>query len=101
MKIQRTSRLPAMAGLFATAMLTACGTMASKPMAYSQAGLPASIQVPAGNKVAWETVGVGDITYECKATTGGRPGWVFIGPDAVLSDRQGRQVGKYYGPPAT
>lgn len=58
MKTQRTFKLPAMAGLFATAMLTACGTMASKPMTYSQAGLPASIQVPAGNKVAWETVGM-------------------------------------------
>lgn len=101
MKIQRTSKLPVTAGLFAVTILTACGTMASKPMTYSQEGLPASIQVPAGNKVAWETVGAGDITYECKAGTGGQPGWVFVGPDAMLKDRQGKQVGKYYGPPAT
>ena len=33
---------------------------------FSQASLPAPIQVPAGNKVAWETVGSGDITYECR-----------------------------------
>lgn len=99
MKIQRTFKLPAMAGLFAATLLTACGTMASKP--YTQAHLPANIQVPAGNKVAWETVGAGDITYECKAGTDGQPGWMFVGPDAVLRDRHGKQVGKYYGPPAT
>src|SRR5690606_26057699 len=87
--------------LFAATILTACGTMASKPMSYSQEGLPASIQVPSGNKVAWETVGSGDVTYECKAGTNGQPGWVFIGPDAMLKDRHGKQVGKYYGPPAT
>jgi hypothetical protein len=27
--------------------------------------------------------------------------WVFVGPDAKLNDRSGKQVGKYYGPPAT
>jgi hypothetical protein len=27
--------------------------------------------------------------------------WVFAGPDAKLNDRSGKQVGKYYGPPAT
>ncbi|MFX5142152.1 DUF3455 domain-containing protein, partial [Acinetobacter baumannii] len=27
--------------------------------------------------------------------------WVFAGPNAVLNDRNGRAVGKYYGPPAT
>ena len=27
--------------------------------------------------------------------------WVFVGPNAVLNDRSGKQVGKYYGPPAT
>ena len=27
--------------------------------------------------------------------------WVFAGPEAKLNDRNGVQVGKYYGPPAT
>jgi ADP-ribosylglycohydrolase len=27
--------------------------------------------------------------------------WVFVGPNAVLNDRSGKQIGKYYGPPAT
>ena len=27
--------------------------------------------------------------------------WIFVGPDAKLMDRDGKQVGRYYGPPAT
>jgi hypothetical protein len=87
-----------------TALLGACASgpmMMSKP--YDQAMLPAAVQVPAGNKVALETVGAGDITYECraKANTTGEFEWVFVGPDARLMDRSGKQVGKYFGPPAT
>ena len=50
-----------------------------------------------------ETVGVGEITYECrdKANMPGQTEWVFVGPKAVLNDRSGKQVGTYYGPPAT
>ena len=72
-------------------------------MTYSQAGLPATVQVPAGHKVAMETVGVGQITYECrtKKDMAGQFEWVFVGPDAKLMDRSGKQVGRYYGPPAT
>jgi hypothetical protein len=50
-----------------------------------------------------ETVGVGQIAYECRASanTAGQFEWVFVGPDARLNNRAGVQVGKYYGPPAT
>ncbi|WP_445398925.1 DUF3455 domain-containing protein [Zobellella sp. An-6] len=69
----------------------------------AQARVPESIQVPAGHQVAWETVGVGEITYECrdKPDAPGELGWVFMGPDAVLNDRSGKPVGRYFGPPAT
>ena len=93
-----------LAALGAAALLSAC---AGKPMAMSkpfdQGMLPATVQVPAGNRVAMETVGAGDITYECraKANAAGEYEWVFVGPDARLMDRAGKQVGKYYGPPAT
>ncbi len=104
----RLSRIATLAGtVSAAALLAACGSMgmsaSSSGMAFSQASLPASIQVPAGNKVAWETVGKGDITYECKdkANMPGQVEWTFVGPDAKLMDRSGKQVGKYYGPPAT
>jgi hypothetical protein len=85
--------------LAATALLSAC---ASAPM-FNQQALPAAVQVPSGNKVAMETVGAGDITYECKAKkdAAGQFEWTFVGPDAVLSDRSGMSVGKYFGPPAT
>lgn len=91
-------------GLFAAAMLAACGMLQASPaLAASQDALPASVQVPAGHKVAWETVGTGDITYECRAKADAKDQmeWVFAGPKAVLKDRQGKQVGTYYGPPAT
>lgn len=86
----------------AISLLAACGSMSTAPM-YSQAGLPAAVQVPAGNKVAMETVGVGEITYQCSAKkdVADQFEWVFVGPDAKLNDRSGKQVGKYYGPPAT
>ena len=101
-----SSRTLAVSAIAASAaVLAACGSMGpSMPMStFSQASLPPSIQVPTGNKVALETVGVGDITYECrdKVNMPGQTEWVFVGPNAVLNDRMGKQVGKYYGPPAT
>jgi len=90
--------------LGAAALLSGCSSMmspASTP--FSQAMLPAPVQVPAGHRVSMETVGVGEITYECrdKANMPGQTEWVFVGPKAVLNDRSGKTVGKYYGPPAT
>jgi len=88
----------------AAAVLSACasGPMMA-PAMYSQDALPDAVKVPAGHKVAMETVGAGEITYECreKANAMGQFEWVFVGPAATLSDRSGKAVGKYYGPPAT
>ena len=93
----------AAASVLAVSVLSACGSMSSMksmdsmsmPM-YSQASLPAAVQVPAGNKVVMETVGVGEITYACnpKKDMAGQFEWVFVGPDAKLNDRSGKQVGK-------
>jgi hypothetical protein len=99
-----SSRPLAVLPLLATAgLLAACGSMQPSGSMFSQAALPAPIQVPAGHKVAMETVGVGEITYECRDKAGmpGQTEWVFVGPKAVLNDRSGKAVGKYYGPPAT
>ena len=96
-----------LAALAAAAMLSACaGTMDKMPTSipmFSQVMLPAAVQVPAGHRVAMETVGVGQITYECreKANMAGQFEWVFAGPEATLQDRTGRMVGRYFGPPAT
>ena len=99
--------------LCAVAALSACSGTGMKPMGamgsamgakpFSQAMLPEPVKVPAGNVVAMETVGAGDITYECrdKANAPGMTEWAFVGPKATLSDRSGKQIGTYYGPPAT
>ena len=89
--------------LATVATLAACASAPPPMKPYDQSALPAAVQAPAGNKVAMETVGAGMITYECraKANAAGQFEWVFVGPDAKLMDRKGKQVGKYYGPPAT
>ena len=105
----KTRIFASLAVVSAAALLAACGAMSPmKPMpmasmAFSQDSLPDAVKVPAGNKVALETVGIGEITYECrdKANAPGMTEWVFVGPNAVLNDRNGKQIGKYYGPPAT
>ena len=114
-------RLIALAPLVAAvAALSACSGTGMKPMGsmgssmgamgssmgrmpFSQAALPEPVKVPAGNVVALETVGAGDITYECRAKAAMPVQFerVFVGPDAKLMDRAGKQVGTYVGPPAT
>lgn len=95
------------AGLAAIATLGACAsTPAPMPMAkpgFLQDNLPDAVKVPAGHRVALETVGVGEITYECKAKANAADQfeWVFAGPKAALNDRSGKTVGSYFGPPAT
>ena len=83
--------------------LLCLATLFAAPAVFAQASLPDSIKVPDGHKVALETTGVGEITYECrdKANAAGQVEWVFVGPKAVLNDRSGKQVGTYFGPPAT
>ncbi|WP_339418420.1 MULTISPECIES: DUF3455 domain-containing protein [unclassified Pseudomonas] len=87
----------------AKALFCLTALLAAAPAAFAQTGLPDSIKVPDGHKVALETTGVGEITYECrdKANAAGQTEWTFVGPKAVLNDRSGKQVGTYFGPPAT
>lgn len=96
MNIQRLLRLTL------TPLAAAC-VLAAAPLAQAAADLPDSIKVPDGHKIALETVGIGEITYECraKADNASATEWVFVGPKAVLNDRAGKQVGSYFGPPAT
>ena len=91
-------------GAICAATLSACASQSGMaPPAFSQAALPEAVKVPAGHSVKLETVGVGEITYECRAKkdVAGQFEWVFVGPDAALNDRSGKRIGKYYGPPAT
>jgi hypothetical protein len=98
-----TTRIATFAATAVATLLTACGSMAPMQPMYSQNNLPEAVKVPMGHTVAMETVGLGSITYECrdKANAPGMTEWVFVGPNAVLNNRSGTQVGKYFGPPAT
>lgn len=89
--------------LSAVLLLSACAATPSAHRMFSQDGLPDPVKVPAGHRVALETVGVGEITYECraKANPAGAFEWVFVGPKADLNSRAGQKLGTYFGPPAT
>ena len=75
--------------------LAACSSAMKVPEA------PAAVTVPGGHKLVMVAVGAGDLTYECrvKAAMPGAYEWAFAGPNAVLSDKSGKVVGKYYGGP--
>lgn len=96
----RINRRIGCAAVFASLSLPVLGASSS---AFKQDTLPEAVRVPAGHKVAAETVGIGEVTYECrdKKESAGQYEWVFVGPEATLQDRSGKQVGRYYGPPAT
>lgn len=98
----KTTVLLPLAVVLAASVLAGCATAPAPPV-YSQADLPAAVQVPPGHRVALQTVGAGSITYECreKANMVGAYEWVFVGPSALLNNRSGGPVGKYFGPPAT
>ena len=75
----------------AVAAVSACAGTGPSMAPYSQAGLPAAVQVPAGHTVAMQTMAAGDITWQCraKADGAGQFEWAFAGPDAASggSDR--------------
>jgi hypothetical protein len=93
---------------FSLATLAACSSMpgagtAASAMPFNQSSLPDNVKVPAGHQVALEAVGIGEITYECRAKAGAADTfeWAFVGPKAELRSRRGDLLGSYYGPPAT
>jgi len=69
--------------------------------AVDNAMLPEPVRVPAGHMLKLDTVGIGEITYECreKKDMAGAHEWVFVTPVATLYDMQKNTVGKYYGGP--
>ena len=85
----------------AAALFAAGAPSAMAQAAFDQSMLPDAVKVPAGNKVAMETVGVGEITYECreKANLAGAHEWVFVAPVATLYGADRKVVGKYYAGP--
>ena len=85
------------------ARFAALAAVFSAPALADMMDAPEAVRPPVGHAMSLYSVGVGEITYECRAKAGaaGQFEWVFVGPAAKLNDRSGKQVGKYYGPPAT
>jgi len=64
--------------------------------------LPEPVRVPPGHKMTMKAVGVGELTYECRAKANDAAvfEWVFVGPVAKLMDTtSNKEVGKYYAGP--
>ncbi len=68
--------------------------------ALAQSNIPDAVRPPAGHKMTMKTVGIGEITYECRLKAGGSDAheWMFVSPVAKLMDGN-KEVGKYYGGP--
>jgi len=83
----------------ATALLAVAGC-AMSPVTIP-ADLPAPLRAPAGQIAFVEALATGVQIYECAP----RPGessafaWTFRAPEATLSDRSGRALGKHYAGP--
>lgn len=84
-----------LSGASIIAAMAACSSAMKAPDA------PAAVTVLAGNKLVLSLRGAGDLTYECrvKVAMPGAYEWVFAGPTAVLSDQNGKVLGKYYAGP--
>jgi hypothetical protein len=83
------------------AIATACLAATSALAQSDPAAAPEPVRAPAGHRGAMDTVGVGEITYECreKKDTAGQFEWAFVAPSATLYDMKKKTVGRYYGGP--
>jgi hypothetical protein len=79
--------------LVGAATLGACATL-QIPAA------PAELQPPAGEPLVFEALAAGVQIYECTMDAASASWqWRFKGPEAVLTDRSGRTIGKHYAGP--
>jgi hypothetical protein len=81
--------------------LVSCLPLSFQATAQMMADLPEPVRVPAGHQMAMKAVGVGELTYECRAKAADPAAfeWVFVGPVAKLMDAANKEVGKYYAGP--
>jgi FtsP/CotA-like multicopper oxidase with cupredoxin domain len=76
------------------ALLTAC---ASSPL--KAPTVPAALMPPAGQTLYMETLASGVQIYECSQKPDSSFEWAFKGPEAALTSRAGKHLGKHYGGP--
>ncbi|HYG46067.1 MAG TPA: DUF3455 domain-containing protein [Bordetella sp.] len=82
--------------------LAGCIAIATASAAASE-NVPAVMQVPAGNYVAWRAPAEGVITYACRhsQSDASKLQWVIDGAQAKLGATAGAQGGTYASPPET
>ncbi len=63
--------------------------------------VPKILRVPAGQTVLLKALGKGVQIYECKATAAdpGKFDWTFKAPEADLTNKHGKKIGKHYAGP--
>src|SRR5260370_13018081 len=62
---------------------------------------PENLRVPDGQRVLLKALGKGVQIYECKATAAdpGKFDWAFKAPEADLTNKHGKKIGKHYAGP--
>ena len=77
------------------ALLTTCaGTPGPTPPT-----VPPALQAPAGTTLYLETLASGVQIYECTRKADATYEWTLKAPEATLTDRSGRVIGKHYAGP--
>lgn len=94
---------PVAGSLMGALLLSACTayTGGVRETPYRQAGLPDKVKVAYGHDIVWETVGRGQITYECRERANVLEGaaWTFVSPQATLADRAEKSRNPQAGAP--
>jgi len=77
-----------------------CG-VANPVFAQSPTGLPESLIPPGAQRLVLQAHAVGHQIYTCQPSSGAasRFEWVLSGPDAVLTDDAGKQIGRHFAGP--
>jgi hypothetical protein len=79
-----------------------CAGLLGSACAYARVPeVPESLRVPAGQELSHELLAQGFQVYECvqAAESPARFEWKFKAPEATLSDRSGRSMGRHYAGP--
>jgi hypothetical protein len=91
---------PYRAGLVAGLALIVAGCRDTPRPEGGPAGeVPAALKVPAGRRLVTTALAKGAQLYACADAGGGAFAWKLEGPDAELSDPQGKPIGKHYAGP--
>ncbi len=84
-------------GIAAVATLAGCAS----PAAFRTDDIPEALRAPAGQPLTQQLHAKGVQIYECKPAKedAARFEWSLLAPEAVLTDKSGRQVARHYAGP--